>query len=125
VLLDSVKVGLAELDIETGLRFLGGNRARYRNMLDKFVAQHAQDAELIRAALDAGWTDEARRLVHGLKSVAATLGAVPLSETAYALELRLKAALDDPEQPADVDLPLAALTEALAKLINGMKATTT
>ncbi len=122
---ESLPPSLAELDIETGLRFLGGNRARYRNMLDKFVAQHAQDAELIRAALDAGWTDEARRLVHGLKSVAATLGAVPLSETAYALELRLKAALDDPEQPADVDLPLAALTEALAKLINGMKATTT
>jgi PAS domain S-box-containing protein len=117
---------LPELDLVAGLRFLGGDRTRYRRMLDKFVDQHAQDTEKIRAAMVAGKPDEARRLVHGLKSVAATLGAVSLSETAYALEQQLKTGLDNPAQQTDVNLPLAVLTKALAKLINGMrKATTT
>ncbi len=122
---EAVLPDIPELDIETGLRFLGGNPVHYRNMLDKFVSRHAQDAELIRAALDAGWANEARRLAHGLKSVAATLGASSLSEAAYALEQQIKTALDSSAQQADVSSQLTALDTALTKLINGIREETT
>jgi PAS domain S-box-containing protein len=117
---EAVLPDIPELDLEVGLRFLGGDHRRYRRMLDKFVDQHAQGAENIRAALAAGKPEEARRLVHGLKSVAATLGAIPLSELALALELRLKELLANPAQPADVSSQLAVLEAALVKLIDGL-----
>ncbi|MDP1524713.1 MAG: PAS domain S-box protein [Rhodocyclaceae bacterium] len=105
------------LDIEIGLRSLGGKRERYRQLLDKFMDQHAYDVDRIRAALSAAQLDEARRLAHGLKGVAATLGAVPLSETALAVELPLKAAIQAGTLTQDVEPLLAALDRALQVLL--------
>jgi len=113
----------AELDIEVGLRSLGGKRARYRQLLDKFVDQHAYDVERIRTVLAGGQLDEARRLAHGLKGVAATLGAMPLSEAALAVELPLKTSLKEGAgaAPAETDKLLERLEQALKALLRGIK----
>ncbi len=111
----------AALDIEIGLHSLGGKRKRYRQLLDKFMDQHTYDVDRIRTALSAVQLDEARRLAHGLKGVAATLGAVPLSEAARDVELPLKAALQAGALPQDIEPLLAALEGALQVLLRGIR----
>jgi two-component system sensor histidine kinase/response regulator len=106
----------AELDLKAGLRSLSGRRARYRELLDKFHHQHAGDVDLIRTALADGNVEEARRLAHGLKGVAATLGAMPLSAAAFAVELPLKAVVVDHAAMPDLEPLLAALAESWQRL---------
>jgi len=107
----------AALTVEIGLRSLGGKRLRYRQFLDKFVEDHACDVDRIRAALSAEQLDEARRLAHGLKGVAATLGAMPLSEAALAVELPLKAALQAGTPDQNIEPLLQALDIAMQALL--------
>jgi PAS domain S-box-containing protein len=80
---------ISGLDAATGLATVGGRVAAYRRLLDLFVTHHAADVARIRDALLAGQTDAARRLAHGLKGAAATLGAQGVSARALALEAAL------------------------------------
>jgi len=111
---------LPELDIQTGLRSLGGKRARYRQLLDKFVQQHGEDVGRIRAALEQMQFDEARRLAHSLKGVAGTLGATAVSEAAREVELPLKAAILDQTPPAGLEPLLDNLQACLRTLLDGL-----
>lgn len=112
-----------ELDLTAGLRAVSGRRDRYRNLLDKFGPQYRAQPALIRAALQAGNLAEARRLAHGLKGVAATIGAPAVAAAALAVEQPLNAALRDNTPPGAVEALLDTLNQAIVRLIEAIEAT--
>jgi signal transduction histidine kinase/DNA-binding response OmpR family regulator/ABC-type phosphate/phosphonate transport system substrate-binding protein/HPt (histidine-containing phosphotransfer) domain-containing protein len=106
------------VDVAAGLHGVGGRVATYRRLLDMFVTYHADDLTLIRAALSAGRSDEARRIAHSLKGAAATLGAGTLRERALDVEMAARAALGGEE----MEEALRALDVALAALVAALRA---
>jgi PAS domain S-box-containing protein len=81
--------GLAGYDVPRGIAAVRGKVDRYVDLLNRFVATHGGDLELIAAAAA---TDraEATRLAHSLKGAAATLGIDGLAEIARRIEFGLR-----------------------------------
>jgi PAS domain S-box-containing protein len=79
------------LDIQAGVERLGGNIASYRRLLDKFMQNQSGSIDAIRAAVEAGESEEAVRHAHTLKGVSGNIGAVKLQSAAAELEAALKA----------------------------------
>ena len=71
---------------ELGLSHTGGDTGVYRRIAGDFIRSFIAVDDDIRRAFDAGQTEEAKRLAHTLKGVAATLGAERLAAAAQALE---------------------------------------
>jgi two-component system, sensor histidine kinase and response regulator len=74
------------IDDAEGLRYFGGRADAYHRMLQRFVTVRGGDALLLRATLAAGHTQEAVRIAHSLKSMAATLGARTLRRASADVE---------------------------------------
>ena len=106
------------LDTAVGLLSVGGRVASYRRVLMMFIEHHADDLARIRAALAEGNRDEARRLAHSLKGVAATLGAEPLRVAALTLEMAFKSGADS----AVVEAAMADVTPLLEDMLSGLRA---
>jgi hypothetical protein len=75
------------LDTDEALRRLGGRQDLYRLLATEFLDSAPGLAEAFEAAVRRGDHQEAARLVHTLKSGAASLGAKRLRETAAQLEM--------------------------------------
>jgi len=99
------------LDTEAAIRFLGGDEPLYRRLLVTFAAEHADDAQRIRAAIVAGRRAEAREATHALKGLAATLGMSALARVTASIELSLRAGSAVPDAVLDV------LRESLARAL--------
>jgi PAS domain S-box-containing protein len=80
---------LPGLDIQAGLRSIGGRKASYRKLVRKYLSVHADDLAALRRALAGGARNEARRLSHSLKGAAAILGATGVQGAAADLELAI------------------------------------
>jgi two-component system sensor histidine kinase/response regulator len=78
------------LEVARPLSVLHGNVAKYLGLLRQFIAAHAGDMARVMECLAARDTAAARQVAHGLKGVAATLGAMRLSEQARQLESQLR-----------------------------------
>lgn len=65
---------------------LGGMESLYCKYLARFKDSYGNATVDIAAAMNNGDTEEARRLAHSIKGLAATLGLIPLSEQAAMLE---------------------------------------
>jgi HPt (histidine-containing phosphotransfer) domain-containing protein len=78
------------LDAARGLSQLLGNTDKYLRLLRLFADSHGDDMAGLRLALSGGGVAEARRLAHGLKGVASTLGAHRVAELTARLEGHLK-----------------------------------
>ena len=100
------------IDMQTGLKFSGGNAPRYRQLLAKFVEMHAADGTKINDALAAGNREEAKRLAHTLKGIGATLGMEALRMQAADLEHGIR----DGAMPQGLAHQLAELSSNLAQL---------
>ena len=92
--------GIHGLDAEGGLRRVMNKVALYRKLLEKFVHDHADDPEKIRAAI--GDRTLFVRLAHTLKGVAGNIGAEEVQVAAAKLEARGKEAADE-KMSADGD----------------------
>ncbi|TCT22842.1 ATP-binding protein [Thiobaca trueperi] len=92
------------LDIAFGLKCVGGKVDCYGRLLKRFIDDHRADIPDLRARLAADDRQEAHRLAHSLKGVAATLGATRIRHTAAALAAAILA-----EQPATEIEHLASL----------------
>ncbi|MCU7934079.1 MAG: response regulator [Candidatus Thiodiazotropha sp. (ex Dulcina madagascariensis)] len=90
----SLPAQLEGVDLEAGLERLGGNRTRYGKLLRDFRRDHAEIFKRIRAAVEQGKSDTARKLAHGLKGVAGNIGAMALQDAAQRLESSLAGAWD-------------------------------
>jgi CheY-like chemotaxis protein len=74
------------LDVETALERLRGNRELYAMLLKTFMQDAARQIETATAALDGGDLETASIAAHSLKGAAGTVGADALREQALALE---------------------------------------
>jgi two-component system sensor histidine kinase/response regulator len=106
---------LAGIDVATGLRRVGGNRALYDRLLGTFAQRWRDAGARIAEALAAQRIDDARRLAHTLKGTAATLGIDGISAQAADLETALRpSAADTSAAPAVADTaPIEALRSRL------------
>jgi HPt (histidine-containing phosphotransfer) domain-containing protein len=82
---------VAGLDVTRGLALLRGNAGKYVDLLQQFVALHADDMTLLAASLADGDHAAAQRLIHTLKGASATLGADSLAALTVHLEGLLRA----------------------------------
>ena len=104
---------IAGIDTSLGLKQVGGKRERYESLLRKFASRQAGSVAAIRAAL-AGGDAEAAREAHSLKGVAATLGALALSEAASNAETALKTG-------AGVEETLRLLSNSLGTIVEAIR----
>jgi PAS domain S-box-containing protein len=104
------------LDTAQGLAVLRGNVDTYRRMLGLFSKGHGEDAVRIAAARSAGDRETIRRIAHGLKGSAGSIGAMSLAAAATALDAALRA-----NEADQVIGPLSlALIAELTKLVDGV-----
>ncbi len=78
------------LDVRRGLETLPGMPDLYVTLLRQFVEVHQDDMGLVARCLTQKDLPGARFLLHALKGVAATLGALSLAEAAQGLEAELQ-----------------------------------
>ncbi len=78
---------LLGIDIDKGLLRIGGNRQLFRTLLLEFIEDHQDDLITLTQMLEINDKAQARRIVHTLRSVAGSIGALQLEEKAERLEL--------------------------------------
>ncbi len=104
------------LDVDTALERLLGKTAVYVGLLRRFVVSQAVADTRIAASIAGSEPDEAHRLVHTLKGLAATIGAASLRDVAARLEAAIETrqpALALETVRAETSLCLQALLAAL------------
>ena len=77
---------LLGIDLSKGLARIGGNQMLFLSLLQEFVDDHQADSITLDDALNVGDMISARRLIHTLRSVAGSIGAEALEESAATLE---------------------------------------
>ncbi|MCR4585519.1 MAG: response regulator [Lachnospiraceae bacterium] len=79
------------LDTDAGIRYSGGDKEFYRQLLEEYVKEYdTKSAEIGKFFEEKNWKEYAIR-VHGLKSTSKMIGAGSLSELARELEMSAKA----------------------------------
>jgi CheY-like chemotaxis protein len=103
---------IADLDLDDGLRILGGSWLDYPHVLDLFAEHHGDDARQLAERIGQGDLAGAKRLAHALKGAVGTVGATTIHRLASDLEDALKRG-----DRAEVRAALAPLAERLPRLI--------
>jgi len=107
---------LQGIDIEEGLRRVGGNSKLYRKLLIDFYQDHRKDVHAIRRALEQEDLETAQRTAHTIKGVSGSIGAADLQRDAANLETGFKEGQQDryPEL-------LARLEDTLIPVMQGLE----
>ena len=88
------------VDVQDALKRIGGSMDLYKRLLTQFTGgDHISPLE---EALNTGAMEEASRLIHALKGVAANLSLVKLSAVASELEQKVKNGLDHSDTFAEL-----------------------
>jgi len=113
---DSLPGRLEGIDIEEGLRRVGGNRRLFQKLLVDFFQDHGDDVQAIHQALDQDDLETAQRIAHTIKGVSGSIGAADLQRDAASLETGFKEGQQDryPEL-------LARLEDTLAPVMQGLE----
>jgi signal transduction histidine kinase/DNA-binding response OmpR family regulator/HPt (histidine-containing phosphotransfer) domain-containing protein len=96
--LDALPLQLPPFDMQAALVRTNGKPRLLRKILFGFRDKYANAGSMLRGLIAEGRSEEAERLAHSLKGVAATLEARELSEAALAVELAFRT-----EDTADLD----------------------
>ncbi|MBN8442437.1 MAG: PAS domain S-box protein [Thauera sp.] len=107
---------IADLDLDRGLRILGGSWLDYTRVLDLFAEHHGDDARQIAEQIGQGDLVGAKRLAHALKGAIGIVGSTVIHRFTSDLEDALKRG-----DSAGVRAALAPLAERLPKLIAGIR----
>ncbi|MCK6399809.1 PAS domain S-box protein [Thauera aminoaromatica] len=107
---------IGDLDLESGLRTLGGSWLDYPPILGLFAEYHGDDARKLAEQIQQDDLAGARRLAHALKGAAGTVGATIVHRLAGDLEDALKRG-----DRAEVQAALVPLTERLPRLIAALQ----
>ena len=83
------------VDVQDALRRIGGSMDLYKRLLNQFT--EGDHIDPLEEALSVGAMEEASRLIHTLKGVAANLSLVKLSSLSSDLEHKIKNGLDHSE----------------------------
>jgi CheY-like chemotaxis protein len=104
------------IDLQRGIKQVGGNPEFYLKLLGKFVTNHSDCVNQLHEMLDNTEFDDARRSVHTIKGVAGNIGAYDLQKKAAELE----AILGSGKPPAEEQLQ--DYTQACETLFNSIRA---
>jgi CheY-like chemotaxis protein len=110
------------LDLVRGLAAVRGNKARYLNLLDRFVLSHTDDMAQLSACLAGGDLPTAQRLAHTLKGTGATLGIEHLAELAEHLQQMLRSDEQANQHRAEIQSAIAAIRGEFAALAAALPA---
>lgn len=86
------------LDLDSGLKRIGGKREVFRRILEQFVRHHSDDAQEIGRLLADGELEDACRLLHSVKGIAANIGAHGLKIAAGTLLSELRKGVRQKQQ---------------------------
>jgi signal transduction histidine kinase/DNA-binding response OmpR family regulator len=79
-------INLSGISSEVGLKHANNNQELYKKLLIKFYHDFNDAIETVEKSHHSGNIDQSSRLVHTLKGVSGTIGAISLQEKAVALE---------------------------------------
>ena len=88
------------IDVQDALKRIGGSMDLYKRLLNQFTGGDHIDP--LEEALSTGALEEASRLIHTLKGVAANLSLVKLSSVASELEHKVKNGADHSDTLAEL-----------------------
>ncbi len=74
------------LDVEWGLKRVGGNRALFSKLLKEFYQDHQSDITLLELATAEKRNQDVSRIIHTIKGVAGNIGARKLQKSSLELE---------------------------------------
>ncbi len=78
------------IDMDEGIKRVGGNRGLYQKLLQDFYQDHHDDDTVIRDALKDDDVEKALRVAHTVKGISGSIGATGLQKDAAALEGAIK-----------------------------------
>ena len=107
---------VAGVDIEAALDRLGGNRPIYEKLLATFIRDLRGMPGDLRDYVDRGRIEPSTRLLHTLKGLAATMGALSLAQTSAAAEKMMASATGPTDCIQATDQVCAAIDAALPGL---------
>lgn len=102
---------LPGIDVAAGLKRVSNNKKLYEKILRAFILENKDFAAQFRQAMNMENQETVRRLVHTLKGMAGTIGAMSVYESAKTLELGMK------QDPGAIEGPLRHLEKELNKVI--------
>ena len=105
------------LNPERGLHALRGREASYYGLLGTFTESHTEDMARVREALAADNAEDAQRIAHSLKGVAATLGLFDIELAARTLEAGLRGKQDEAILTPQIDTLEVLLLATSAALV--------
>jgi signal transduction histidine kinase/HPt (histidine-containing phosphotransfer) domain-containing protein/ActR/RegA family two-component response regulator len=108
--------GIADLDLETGLRLVRGKLAGYRKVLAMCVADHATDAQTLAELIEKNDLLAAEKVAHKLKGAAGSIGALPIHQLVTELDKALKQG-----DRAAAELALLPLADRLPRFIDALR----
>jgi len=101
------------LNVECGLKKVGGKMATYLKILSLLIEHHGNDPQRLTEALTAGDFIEVKRLVHTLKGAIGNLGATKVDEMTELVHVAIKQG----ETHADIEQLCNVLVTELSSLI--------
>ena len=107
--------GVPGISISDGLASVSGNEKLYKSLLRRLRDNYAHIATDIQSAIEKEDHEEASRLTHTIKGVAANLGAKQLSASAGSLEAALKTS------PGNTAALIAGLQKAMNEVLNSLE----
>jgi signal transduction histidine kinase/DNA-binding response OmpR family regulator/HPt (histidine-containing phosphotransfer) domain-containing protein len=88
--LDVFQEKLVSIDVETGIKNVGGNSSFYHKLLKDFYQDHQNDRQKIHGAVLTDNVKLAQQIAHTVKGVSGSIGATNLHREAQKLEIALK-----------------------------------
>jgi signal transduction histidine kinase/CheY-like chemotaxis protein len=118
--LNSVEIYLPEklpgINIDTGLRRVGGNRKLLQKLLREFRIDYLDGTRRVLKALNSSDNKEAHRLVHTIKGAAGNLGAEPLFLAATKLNEAMEIKGSTKELLQEFEQAMATVIDGLSQL---------
>lgn len=113
---------MTNVDMDIGLKLVGGNKKLYVELLNEFIQEHEHFSVNTQKALKEDDDEAARISIHTLKGLSGTLGAMHLHTAAKALEAAIKGKMDIRyDLLQEVELELEKLTNNVQKAFPQMK----
>ncbi len=109
-------VTIPDLDVEAGLRLVGGKQESYRRILQLFAQSHGEDVPRLGLLIGQNKLVEAEKLAHALKGTAGNVGSRSIHSLAATLDGHLKRGDRDASETA-----LAALADRLPRLVEALQ----
>ena len=81
---------LEGIDVEDGLKRVGGNKKMYLGLLKRFLDSQCDSHNQIKTALETGDIELAERLAHTTKGVSGNIGAMQLQKASESLERAIR-----------------------------------